>query len=183
MPEILQWTRSGAGFRVQCAQGEFWAGALVVATGGLSIPKMGATGLAYELARQFGLSVIAPRPALVPLLLGGEEARWTELTGVSTDVIAWADAVRFPEKLLVTHRGLSGPAVLQASSYWSPGGELLVDLVPAMKALQPLFAQGARRDAAGLKQALRAVLPQRLAAFICGARSAAELVECGSRRS
>ena len=114
--------RSGEGFRVRCTQGEFAGAALVVAAGGLSIPKMGATGLAYDVARQFGLGVIAARPALVPLVLGGEEARWTELTGVSTEVVAWADAVRFREKLLVTHRGLSGPAVLQASSYWRAGG-------------------------------------------------------------
>ena len=79
-----------AGFRVSCSAGEFRAGALVVATGRLSIPKLGATGLAYDLARQFGLRIIEPRPALVPLVLGGEEARWTELTGVSADVIASA---------------------------------------------------------------------------------------------
>lgn len=158
--------RSGEGFRVQCTQGEFAGAALVVAAGGLSIPKMGATGLAYDVARQFGLDVIAARPALVPLVLGGEEARWTELTGVSTKVVAWADTVRFREKLLVTHRGLSGPAVLQASSYWHAGGTLYVDLAPGKKLIEPLLAQGARRDAAGLRQALRVELPQRLAAFI-----------------
>ena len=158
--------RNSKGFRIQCAQGEFAAGSLVVATGGPSIPKMGATGLAYELARQFGLHVIPPRPALVPLVLGGDEDRWTELTGVSTEVIAWADTARFREKMLVTHRGLSGPAVLQASSYWRAGESLLVDFAPGQKILEPLFSLGARRDAAGLRQALRAALPQRLAAFI-----------------
>jgi predicted Rossmann fold flavoprotein len=158
--------RSGAGFRVMCAQGEFAAGALVVAAGGLSIPKLGATGLAYDLARQFGLGVIAPRPALVPLVLGSEEGRWTELTGVSMEVIAWTDTVRFREKLLVTHRGLSGPAVLQASSYWRHGDSLFVDLAPGQNVLRPLFAQGARRDVTALRQALRAALPLRLAAFV-----------------
>lgn len=152
------------GFRVLCSQGEFAADVLVVATGGLSIPKMGATGLGYDLARQFGLRVIAPRPALVPLVLGGSQAAWTALTGVSTEVVACAGTAHFREKLLVTHRGLSGPAVLQASSYWRPGAPLAVDFAPDADVLRALF--NARRDAAGLRQALRAVLPQRLAAFV-----------------
>jgi predicted Rossmann fold flavoprotein len=94
---------------VASSGGEFKAAALVVATGGLSIPKIGATGLAYELARQFGLSVVEPRAALVPLLLGGEERGWTQLAGVSAEVEALAGGVKFREKMLVTHRGLSGP--------------------------------------------------------------------------
>jgi predicted Rossmann fold flavoprotein len=158
--------KTGEGFRVECSQGEFAAGALVVATGGLSIPKLGATGLAYELAKQFGLRVIPPRPALVPLVLGGSEAVWTELTGVSTEVVASAGVERFREKLLVTHRGLSGPAVLQASSYWQAGAPLMVDFAPDADVLGPLFAQGTRRDAAVLRLALRTALPQRLAGFI-----------------
>jgi hypothetical protein len=166
------------GFRVSSSAGEFVAGALVVATGGLSIPKLGATGLAYDLARQFGLRVIEPRPALVPLLLGGDEARWTQLAGVAADVIARAagadgkktSAPAFREKMLVTHRGLSGPAVLQASSYWRPGQALTIDFAPQLAAgaalLGPLFENGARRDAVALRQALHAVLPQRLAGFL-----------------
>ena len=125
---------AGGGFRVTVREGEFAAGALVVATGGLSIPKLGATGLGYELARKFGLKVIEPRPALVPLVLGGEEAGWTELAGVSAEVVVRTRGrmarASFREKLLVTHRGLSGPAVLQASSYWAPGEELMVDFAP-----------------------------------------------------
>lgn len=165
--------QSGDGFRVTCAQGEFEAAALVVATGGLSIPKMGATGLGYELARQFGLGVIEPRPALVPLLLGGEEACWTALAGVSSEIAAWAGTAvgrkappRFREKMLVTHRGLSGPAVLQASSYWRPGEPLYLDFAPGDAPgtlLRPLFEKNARRDAVALRQALRERLPQRLA--------------------
>jgi len=172
---------SEGGFIVVCSQGEFRCGALVVATGGLSIPKMGATGLGYELARQFGLRVIEPRPALVPLVLGGAEASWTELAGVSTEVTAWAGGAktgakshpRFREKLLMTHRGLSGPAVLQASSYWRPGEPLVVDFAPQLASkggmLEPLFAKGARRDDVALKQALRAMLPQRLANYMAEA--------------
>ena len=160
--EIAVESASGA-FRVASSQGEFEASALVVATGGLSIPKLGATSLAYDLARQRGLRIIQPRPALVPLLLGGAEAGWTALAGVSTEVIAQAGAAEFREKLLVTHRGLSGPAILQASSYWQAGTPLLVDFAPDANVLQPMVANGARRDAAALRLALRAVLPQRLA--------------------
>src|ERR1035437_4990856 len=109
------------GFRVASSAGEFRADALVVATGGLSIPKLGATGLGYELARQFGLGIVELRPALVPLVLGGDEAGWTELAGVAAEVAASVGKARFREKMLVTHRGLSGPAVLQASLYWPPG--------------------------------------------------------------
>ena len=153
---------SGA-FRIASSQGDFETAALVVATGGLSIPKLGATSLAYDLARQFGLRIIQPRPALVPLILGNTEAGWTTLAGVSTEAIVQARQTQFREKLLVTHRGLSGPAVLQASSYWQPGQPLLVDFAPDVEMLRPLLASGARRDAAALRLALRTVLPQRLA--------------------
>ncbi len=150
-------------YRVASSVGEFRAGALVVATGGLSIPKMGATGLAYELARQFGLEVVDPRPALVPLVLDGAERGWTELAGVSVEVVAQAGGAEFREKMLMTHRGLSGPAVLQASSYWRAGETLRVDFAPGINVLEPLLIEGARRDALALRAALRAVLPQRLA--------------------
>lgn len=158
---------ASGGFRVASSLGEFAAGALVVATGGLSIPKLGATGLAYDLARQFGLKIVPPRPGLVPLVLGGDEAGWTGLAGVAADVVAAAGAARFREKMLVTHRGLSGPAVLQASSYWRAGETLTLDFAPGEAAgaelLRSLRQPGARRDAAALKQALRGFLPQRLA--------------------
>ena len=158
--------RDAAGFRVTSSQGGFTAPALVVATGGLSIPQLGATGLAYDLARQFGLAIIPPRPALVPLVLGGIEAAWTALSGVSTEIIAHAGRTQFREKLLVTHRGLSGPAILQASSYWHAGQPLTIDFAPGRNLLAPLLAPGARRDIATFRQALRAVLPQRLAAYL-----------------
>jgi predicted Rossmann fold flavoprotein len=157
-------------YRVACSEGEFAAEALVVATGGLSIPKMGATGRGYELARQFGLKVFEPRPALVPLVLGGEEARWTELAGVAADVevkVAGSGGkANFREKMLVTHWGLSGPAILQASSYWKPGEELAVDFAPGAELLGALMKPRARRTEAALRQALREVLPQRMAGFL-----------------
>ena len=168
--------RDGAGFRISSSAGEYRADTLVVATGGLSIPKLGATGLAYDLARQFGLRIVEPRPALVPLVLSGDEARWTELAGVSVEVTARAAAAggrkvpAFREKMLITHRGLSGPAILQASSYWRTGEPLTVDLAPqldaAARVLEPLLQPRGRRDEVALKQALHAVLPQRLAAFL-----------------
>jgi predicted Rossmann fold flavoprotein len=167
----IQIERGSEGFRVASSVGEFTAGAVVVATGGLSIPKMGATGLAYDLARQFGLKVLAPRPALVPLLLGGAELGWTELAGVAADVTAQAGGgPKFREKMLVTHRGLSGPAVLQASSYWRAGEPVVVDFAPGLESgerlLGSLAEPRARRDAAALQQALRVVVPQRLAAHL-----------------
>jgi predicted Rossmann fold flavoprotein len=163
---------AASGFRLETGKGEFAAGALVVATGGLSIPKMGATGFGYDLARQFGLQIVDPRPALVPLLLGGAEAGWSSLAGVSTEVVAEAGSkarskAKFRESMLVTHRGLSGPAILQASSYWRPGEELLVDLAPdEPNLLAALLQPKARRDEAALKQALRTALPQRLASHL-----------------
>ena len=165
--------RSGD-FHVTSTQGEFTAPALVIATGGLSIPRLGTSGLAYDLARQFGLAVIPPRPALVPLLLRGKEATWTALTGVSAMVEAYADrGPHFREKLLVTHRGLSGPAILQASSYWQPGEPLHVDLAPDADLLAPLLAPNARRDAAAMRHALGEHLPQRLAAHLAAVGSPA----------
>ena len=167
----------------------------MVATGGLSIPKLGATGFGYDLARQFGLKVVEPRPALVPLVLGGEEAAWTRLAGVSAEVEASAGRAHFREKMLVTHRGLSGPAVLQASSYWRPGAELVMDFAPPPRSQNPELGHtlfegmkqpGARRDLAAVKQALRAVLPQRLADHLAetgGPKgwSNAALAECEGR--
>ncbi len=162
--------KGGSGFRVACSDGEFVAEALVVATGGLSIPKMGATGLGYELARQFAVRVIEPRPALAPLVLGGNEVRWTELAGVAADVevrtAGSGGKAKFREKMLVTHWGLSGPAILQASSYWRPGEELVVDFAPGSNLLSELMMPHAPRTDTAFKQALRDVLPQRMAGFL-----------------
>ncbi|HET6170134.1 MAG TPA: aminoacetone oxidase family FAD-binding enzyme, partial [Terracidiphilus sp.] len=160
--------RTSGEFRVHCSAGDFSSAALVVATGGLSIPKMGATGLAYDLARQFALKIVQPRPALVPLLLAGSEKRWTELTGVSADVtVQAARGPAFREKLLFTHRGLSGPAVLQASSYWRSGETIDVDFAPqGHQLLSPLLERNARRDLLAFRNALQTALPQRLAAHL-----------------
>jgi len=141
----------------------YTAPALVVATGGLSIPRMGATTLGHELARQFGLSVIEPRPALVPLLFDPEERdRYCDLSGVALEVVASVGRQSFREKMLITHRGLSGPAILQISSYWRPGTTITLDLAPG-RDLTAALRNGARRDAAALKAAFRAAMPHRFA--------------------
>ena len=157
-----------AKFRVETPQTTFEADAVVVATGGLSIPKMGATGFGYHLAEQFGLHIVDCRPALVPLVFNPEDRdQWCDLSGVSTEVIANAGTHKkrgsFREKMLITHRGLSGPAILQISSYWQPGKEIVIDLAPEIEVLKPLFAPTARRDPATATLALRDVLPARLA--------------------
>lgn len=142
----------------------FIAGSLMIATGGLSIPKMGATGFGYNIARQFGIPIEPCRPALVPLTLTGEEhAPFVDLAGISAPVIASFGARSFREKMLFTHRGLSGPAILQISSYWKPTEAIRIDWAPGRTVLAPLRTVNARRDGSALKSALRADLPDRLA--------------------
>ena len=138
------------------------APSLVIATGGPSIPKLGATDFAYDLARKFGLKVVEPRPALVPLTLSGEEALFRELSGVATDVVATHGKASFREAALFTHRGLSGPAILQISSFWRHGQEIGIDLLPDEPAGW-LRAVKRDRPRASLSAALRARLPDRLA--------------------
>ncbi|MBB3940644.1 hypothetical protein GGR39_002301 [Novosphingobium fluoreni] len=149
-------------FRIALREGSFRAPALVIATGGPSIPKMGATGFAYDLARQFGLKVVQPRPALVPLKLPPGEALFRELSGVSTPVIARCGEGRFSEAALFTHRGLSGPAILQVSSYWHRGEDVGIDFVPDRESGWLLAAKRARPRAA-LRRVLEDALPGRLA--------------------
>jgi len=151
-------------FTAVTGEHEFAGNSLVVATGGLSIPKMGATGFGYELARQFGLNVIEPRPALVAFTLNAADTkRFCDLTGVSTEVVASVGKQSFREKMLITHHGFSGPAILQISSYWMPGDKVVLDLAPEQPVYGHLLESGARRDAAAAGAALREVLPIRLA--------------------
>ncbi len=180
-----------ARFLVETSLGPFACRTLVVATGGLSIPKMGATGFGFEVARQFGHRVVEPRPALVPLTFAAEDlAAWSDLAGISTEVVASTEqaselgedgaqpaVVRsaparrnrrtelpaFREKALWTHRGLSGPAVLQISSYWRPGAQVCFDLAPGQQLLGAMKASSSGRDRSALIAALRQVLPARFA--------------------
>ncbi|MGN2242230.1 NAD(P)/FAD-dependent oxidoreductase [Frateuria sp. GZRR33] len=157
-----------AGFSVATARGEVHAQALVVASGGLSIPSMGATGFGYELARQFGHAVLPTRAGLVPLTLSGKhQERYAELAGVALAAEARCGRQAFRAGLLFTHRGVSGPSILQISSYWHPGEELRLDLLPDRDAADWLPAQRAARPAAELKTVLGDVLPKRLAQRLC----------------
>jgi hypothetical protein len=155
-------------FLVETTAGLFHAESLVVATGGLSIPKMGATDFGYRLAQQFGLRIVECRPGLVPLVFSAEDReRWCDLAGVSAEVVAEAGVRQrrgsFREKMLVTHRGLSGPAMLQVSSYWRAGEQIAIDLAPGVNVTAPLLTRNARRDPAAAILAVRAVLSSRMA--------------------
>ncbi len=156
--------RHSVGFQVRTDDADFSAAALVVATGGLSIPKIGATTFGYELARQFGIAVCDCRPALVPLLFSSRDlSDYGDLAGVSTEVVAKCNGQHFREKMLVTHRGLSGPAILQISSYCRPGEPLTLDLAPEQQWTRPLRDPHVPRNAVNAKNVLRGILPQRFA--------------------
>jgi predicted Rossmann fold flavoprotein len=151
-------------FVLHTSKGVYRAPSLVVATGGLSIPKMGATGFGYDVARQFYIKIVPPRPALVPLTLSVDDCKnLCDLSGVSTEVIATAGRQSFREKMLITHSGLSGPAILQISSYWSPSQSLTLDLAPDTQLFAPLLESASGRDAAKAGALLREKLPQRFA--------------------
>jgi len=163
-------------FTVQTEPGEsFTAAALIVATGGLSIPKMGATFFGYELAKQFGHAIVATRPALVPLTFAPADQHWCDLSGISLEVVTQcvdakksfanrnAIAPKFREKLLITHRGVSGPAVLQISSYWKPGTALTFDLAPGRNVMSPVVQNISERSFAALREAMYWPFPQRFA--------------------
>ena len=158
--EVTQTTE----FVAHTASAEFHAPALVVATGGLSIPKIGATSFGYDLARQFGLKIREPWPGLVPLVLQAEDrTRYCDLTGVSAEVIASCDGQQFREKMLITHRGLSGPAILQISSYWRKPQEIRIDLAPGSELTAIFHDPKTPRTLAALRSELRNILSNRFA--------------------
>jgi predicted Rossmann fold flavoprotein len=145
-------------FRLETDRGEIFCQSLVLATGGLSIPKIGATGFAHEQARRFGLALTETRPALVPMTL-----KVPDIAGVSLPVVATLGKVKFREAMLFTHRGLSGPAILQISSYWKPGQEIAIDLLPDLDAPQFLKERRHARPKAELRTILGEAMPARLA--------------------
>lgn len=162
----IQEIRHGDGqFHVATGDGAVTAPALVVATGGPSIPKMGATGFAYEVARQFGIGVVAPRPALVPLTLGAADNDLKALSGVAFPSEVALGTHRFREATLCTHKGLSGPAILQISSYWQPGQSISINLLPGQDA-DCLVAIKQARPKASVATAISELLPNRLAAVV-----------------
>ncbi|QNG75787.1 NAD(P)/FAD-dependent oxidoreductase [Stenotrophomonas maltophilia] len=156
------------GFRVHTTQGLFHCASLVVATGGLSIPSMGATGFGYEIARQFGHQVLPTRAGLVPLTLSGKhQERLADLSGVALPIEARCNGKSFQNFMLLTHRGVSGPAILQISSFWQPGDALELDLLPGQDAGEWLRQMKRERPAAELRTVLAEVLPKRLAQRLC----------------
>ena len=159
--KIREVTRDTA-FVVGCDVAQYRAPVLIVATGGLSIPKMGATSFGYDLARKFGLNIIPTRPALVPLLFNASDReRYSDLTGISAEVAVIANENSFREKMLFTHRGLSGPAILQASSYWRDGAPVQIDLAPDRELTATIRVAGTRNLAVAEK-ALHVFLSKRL---------------------
>jgi len=155
-------THADGRFTVSTSAGTFAAPNLVIATGGPAIPKLGATGFAYQLGKQFGLKIIPPRPALVPFTLPQAENLFRELAGVAAEVVAKAGKTAFREAALFTHKGLSGPAMLQVSSYWRHGEAISVDFLPDA-APNWLADMKRQRPKAGLKSVLASALPERLA--------------------
>jgi predicted Rossmann fold flavoprotein len=150
-------------FIVRTESDEFRAPSVVVATGGLSIPKMGATPLGYELARQFRLKIVETKPGLVPFVLIEKDRHdYCDLAGVSADVVARANHYEFREKMLITHRGLSGPAILQVSSYWERGRPIRIDLAP-LREITPAIRASKVRNMATAKKAFLGILPRRFA--------------------
>lgn len=156
--------RHTTGFIARSAKAEFQAPVLVVATGGLSIPKIGATSFGYDLARQFGLAICEPRPGLVPLVLTPEDrSHYCDLAGVSADVVASFDGQHFREKMLITHRGLSGPAILQISSYWKQSLPIFIDLAPGRDVAAAFHDPKTPRNIGILRAEMRTFLAQRFA--------------------
>jgi predicted Rossmann fold flavoprotein len=154
----------GEGFTLETGGGSTHAGSLVIASGGLSIPKMGATNFGYELAKRFGHAIVPTRPALVPLTFSADDlARYKDLSGIGLPVEASCNGQSFGAPMLFTHRGLSGPAILQISSYWRHGQELRINLLPGMDAAEWLLERQQSRAGAELKSVLGERFPKRLA--------------------
>ena len=176
--------RNGEGFLLRLPTGAVGCRSLVVATGGKSIPKMGATGFGYDLARQFGLAVVETRPALVPLTLEPTLLeRLAPLAGVAVDAVAACGRTTFAEAMLFTHRGLSGPAILQISSYWREGDEVTQTLLPGVKLIDELRAARAQNGRQALQTALSAFLPKRLAQMVAdGEKGPANLADYSDKR-
>ncbi len=165
---IEQVARRDDGFSLRTTLGTIDASVLVIASGGLSIPSMGASGFGYAIARQFGHGVLPTRAGLVPLTLSGTHSdNLKDLSGVALPVEASCNGQHFRNAMLITHRGVSGPAILQISSFWQPGDDLRIDLLPEIDAMERLQAERTARPAAELKSVLSDLLPRRLAQRLC----------------
>lgn len=176
--------RAGEGFRLAVGGAQIACSSLVIATGGKSIPKMGATGFAYQVAGQFGLKVTETRPGLVPLTFEtGLLSRLAPLAGVAVDVRVACGKTRFEEAMLFTHRGLSGPAILQISSYWREGQAIVVDMAPGVDVFDLLRQARAERGRQAVTGVLAQHLPRRLAELVCETHGAGgNLADAGDKR-
>lgn len=164
--EVIDATTNG--WQVRTSSGLYTAQSLIVATGGLSVPTMGATGFGYEIARRFGHPLLPTRAGLVPLTLSGKPLeRFDGLSGVALDVEASCGKVSFRNQLLITHRGISGPSILQISNYWQPGKDLRLNLLPDCDALSWLQEMKRDRGASEMRTVLGEVIPKRLAQRLC----------------
>jgi predicted Rossmann fold flavoprotein len=164
---ISEISKSEDGFVIVTDQGEFRGRSLVVATGGPSIPKMGSSGFGYKVAEQFGLAIVPPRAALVPLTFDKTLlTQFADLSGVSVDAVVSCGKTAFDEALLFTHRGLSGPAILQISSYWHPGDDIVIDMAPGIDVLAALKQLRRDHPRQELATALTGLLPKRLAQIV-----------------
>ncbi len=173
-----------AGYEVELSSGVVRCAALVVASGGKSIPKMGATGLGYDIARQFGLNIVETRPALVPLTFeAGMLARLVPLSGVALDAVVSRGKTKFQEGMLFTHRGLSGPSILQISSYWREGDEIRVDMAPGVDALAALKAARTATPRQAVATVLATLLPKRVAQIIADEEAAGKgnIADCSDK--
>jgi len=167
--EVSRISKTDDGFMLRTSAGQIACASVVIATGGKSIPAMGATGFAYDIAQQFGIEVIATRPGLVPLTFRADKAKeFANLAGVSLDVVASCGKTSFREALLFTHRGLSGPAILQISSYWREGQEIEINLSPDSDMAALLSAARAQASKQSLANLLADHMPKRLAQYLAG---------------
>ena len=166
--------RTAEGFLLKLDGGEVACASLVIATGGKSIPKMGATGFGYDVAERFGVGLVPTRPGLVPLTLdAGLLGRLKDLAGVSVDARVASGKTRFEEAMLFTHRGLSGPAILQISSYWREGGEIEIDMAPGLDVFEMLRRARVEQPRQAVASVLAHTLPRRLAQLIAETEGAA----------
>ncbi len=180
---VAEVEKTGDGFHLALSDGAVQCRSLVVATGGKSIPKMGATGFGYDLAQRFGLKVVETRPALVPLTLEPTMLeRLAPLAGVSVDAVVGCGKTAFAEAMLFTHRGLSGPSILQISSYWREGAEIAVSLLPGVNLFEELRAARAQNGRQALQTAVSAFLPKRLAQLVTEQeKGPANLADCSDK--
>lgn len=165
--DVSHVSKSTDGYSVETSAGALTCESLVVATGGKSIPKMGATGFGYDIAQQFGLPIIEPRPALVPFTYPSDIAdKWSKLAGIALDIRAQIGKTGFDEAMLITHRGLSGPAILQISSYWKEGDAVALDLMPGQDIKAQLQKARNERPKAGIATALETLMPKSFAQHV-----------------